>query len=269
MKKIKLAALLLLTAVAFTNCKKDTSTGPTGATGANGANGTTGATGATGTALTGTLEGYVTLWDQYGGRILTNQSGDTVALVGTTTKVVTDANGFYTIPGLSTGSYNLNITKLGYGNTMLQNIQLAGGGAAVASTRLSQPSTTVVPALLDSIGTTSGNITIYTAITTTSTEVRTFILYVGNVATVSYNPATYLTYYTANVKVNGTKLSFTIPKQDLYDAGFTPSTSTVYFAAYGIGALLNASSYADFSNAGRTMFTALSMPASTLNIVVP
>jgi hypothetical protein len=259
MKKLLLPSIVALAAIlSLSNCKKDTATGPAGPQGATGANGT---------ALTGTLEGYVTLWDQYGARILGNQDGDTVALVGTSTKVVTDLNGFYTIPSLGTGSYNIAVSKPGFGSTMVQNIQLAGGGPAVASTKLSQPSTQVVPALLDSIGPVTGNITVYTTLSTTSTQTRTFILFVGNLATTSSSTANYLIYYTKNV--NGTKLSFTIPKQDLYDIGFTPASSTVYFAAYGIGSSLTASAYTDFTNDGRTVFTALSSPASTLNLIVP
>ena len=261
MKKIYLFAALAVVMASLSNCKKTADAGPAGATGTQGP---------PGPLLMGNLEGYISLWDQYGARILTGQAGDTVSLIGTPTRVVTDSTGKYVIPNLTTGTYSLAISKAGYGNTMLQNIQLAGGGNTLANARISQPSTTPVPPLLDSIGATTGNITVYTTLPSPSFLSRTFILYVGNMPGVSANPATYLTFYTkvVNPGNNATRLSFTIPKTDLYDAGFTTG-STVYFAAYGIGASLTASAFTDYNNGGRTVFTALSMPAATTSLIVP
>ena len=261
MKKIQLFSLLLLITVSLSNCKKDGPAGPTGATGAQGASGP---------SLTGNLQGYVSHWDQYGGRILTGLAGDTVSLVGTPTKVYTDSTGWYSFPNLTTGSYSIAINKPGFGNMMVQNIQFAGGGNTIASTRISQPSTTPVPALLDSIGAITGNITVYTTLPSASFQSLTFIIYVSNMPGVSSNPATYLTYYTkvVNPGNNATRLAFVIPKTDLYDQGFTTG-STVYFAAYGIGSTLTASSFIDYSNEGRTVFTALSMPPANMSLLVP
>ena len=256
MKKIQLFGLLTLVVVSLSNCKKDAPAGPAGPQGS------------AGPALSGTLEGYVSLWDQYGGRILTSQAGDTVSLVGTTQKAYTDSTGLYKFPGLTTGVYSVAISKSGFGNTMVQNIQLAGGGNTIANAKISQPSTTPVPALLDSIGASTGNITVYTTLPSYAPQTRTFILYIGKTASVSANPATYLEYYTNTVKSTSLKLSFVIPKTDLYDAGFVTG-QTVYLAAYGIGATLTASAYVDYSNQGRTVFTALSMPAATTSLIVP
>ena len=256
MKKIQLISMLFLIAVAFTNCKKDSTEGPQGVQGP------------AGPLLTGTLEGYVSLWDQYGGRILTSQAGDTISLVGTNQKAYTDSTGLYKFPGLTTGVYSVAVSKPGFGNTMVQNIQLAGGGNTIANAKISQPSTTVVPALLDSIGALTGNITVYTTLPSNSPQARTFILYVGNTASVSANTATYLVYYTKSVNANSLKLPFVIPKTDLYDAGFVTG-QTVYFAAYGIGATLTASAFVDYNNQGRTVFTALSTPPATMSLIVP
>ena len=263
MKKIQLLCLLALLIVSLSNCKKDGPAGPTGSTGSQGA---------VGPLLTGNLQGYVSLWDQYGSRILTGQAGDTVTLVGTANRVYTDSTGFYKFSGLTTGVYSIAVNKTGFGNTMVQNIQFAGGGNTIANAKLSQPSTTVVPALTDSIGPATGNITFYTTLTTTCPQSRSFILYVGTSPSVSANPATYLIYYTKAVNptpvANALKLAFTIPTTDLYDAGFT-SGSTAYVAAYGIGSTLTASAFVDYTNQARTVFTALSMPPALSNVTVP
>ncbi len=258
MKNSKVAFILVLVAVLFHSCKKDPEAGPAGSQGA------------AGPSLTGNLEGYVSLWDQYGGRILNSQANDTITLIGTTNKVYTDSTGFYKFQGLSTGVYSISVNKGGYGSTMAQNIQFVGGGNAIANVKLSQPSTTIVPALADSIGAVTGNITIYATLPTTSAQSRTFILYLGNTSSVSSSPATYLNYYTkvVNPGANSTRLTFTIPKSDLYNAGFSTGASA-YFAAYGIGATLTASAYIDYNNEGRTVFTALSFPPSTTSLIVP
>ncbi len=185
-------------------------------------------------------------------------------------RVVTDSTGKYVIPNLTTGTYSLAVNKSGFGNTMIQNIQFAGGGNDIVSARISQPSTTPVPPLLDSIGAITGNVTIYTTLPSASFQSRTFIIYLGNMPGVSANPATYLTFYTkvVNPGNNATKLAFVIPKTDLYNQGFTTG-QTLYVASYGVGAQLTASSFIDYNNEGRTVFTALSMPPATTSLIVP
>ncbi len=253
MKKIQLA-LLALVVMSLSNCKKDVITGPAGPQGPSGPE------------TTGNLKGYVTLLDQYGGKILTNLSGDTVSIDGTPTKAITDNAGLYTLPGISTGVYTLTIVKPGYGTTKIQNIQFVGGADTYRDAKISEPSTSILPALIDSVGATTGNITIYATIPA-NVQGRTFILYVSDNASVSSATNSYLIFYTKVVNANATKLSFTIPKSDLTDAGFI-SGSTAYFAAYGIGSTLTASAYEDFTN-GRTAFTAVSSTAATLNLMVP
>ncbi len=253
MKKIQLAGMLLL-ALSLSNCKKDDATGPAGAQGP------------AGPSLTGNLKGYVSIYDQYGGKILTGQAGDTVSIDGTTKKAVTDTGGLYTFTGLSTGSYSLTITKPGFGTDKIQNIQFVGGSSdTYRDVKLSAPSTSNMASINDSIGPLTGNITVYGAIPT-DVQARTFIAFVGDNAGVSSATSSYLVNYTKNVNAGAVKVLFVIPKSDLYDAGFAPG-STVYIAAYGV-ASLTASAYEDFSN-GRTAYTSVSSTAATISIVVP
>src|ERR1700749_458679 len=234
MKKSPFAFVLLLAVTVLSNCKKDPVTGATGPQGP------------AGPSLTGNLKGYISAYDEYGGRILTNQSGDTVSIDGTTRKAVTDSTGLYTFTGLSTGAYTLSITKPGFGVNKIQNIQFVGGSSdTYRDSKIAQASTSNLITLNDSIGPSTGNVTIYGNVPF-NVQARTFIVYVGDNASVNSSTSNYLVFYTKNINPGVGKVSFVIPKTDLYDAGFTPG-STAYFAAYGVGSL-TASSYEDFSN---------------------
>ncbi len=258
MKKLQLFGLLALITISFSNCKKTADAGPAGATGAQGA---------PGPALMGNIKGFITTWDQYGARILANQAGDTVRIDGTNRWAITDSTGLYTLPGVITGTYNITVTKPGFGLNRLQYIQFVGGGDTYRDARISQPSTSNVTALADSSGAVTNNITVYGTIPADS-HVRSFIVYVGNSASVSPNPTTYLIFNTKNVNANATKLSFTIPKSDLNDAGFVTG-QTVYYAVFGINSgFNNASSFEDFTT-GRTVFTAISNTPATTSMIMP
>jgi F0F1-type ATP synthase membrane subunit c/vacuolar-type H+-ATPase subunit K len=253
MKKIQIAAVFALAIISLSNCKKDAITGPTGAQGP------------AGPILTGNLKGYITTWDEYGARILTSQAGDTVSIDGTSKKVITDSTGLYTIAGVSTGTYTISVTKPGFGINKLENLQFVGGGDTYRDIKIAQPSTSNVLMLNDSIGPLTGNITVYGTVFS-SFQTRTFIIFVGNSSSVSSLTSDYLVFNTKNVNPGATKVSFVIPKTDLYAAGFGVGT-TAYFAAYGIGSL-TASSYEDFAN-GRTVFSTVSSTPAFVNLVVP
>jgi hypothetical protein len=51
-------------------------------------------------------------------------SGVLVEVVGTPYSAVTDSFGFYRIPGLETGSYDVSITKLGYYDQTIENVEI-------------------------------------------------------------------------------------------------------------------------------------------------
>ncbi|MGZ6555049.1 MAG: carboxypeptidase-like regulatory domain-containing protein, partial [Bacteroidia bacterium] len=234
-------------------CKKDAATGPAGAQGP------------AGPSLTGNLKGYISTYDEFGGKILTNQAGDTVSIDGTTMKAITDSTGLYKFTGISTGQYTLSITKPGFGAGKIQNIQFVGGGDTYRDAKIAQPSTSNVLTLNDSIGPITGNVTVYGTMPT-NVQGRTFIIYVGNSAVVNSSTANYLIFYTKNVNPGAVKVSFVIPKTDLYDAGFAVG-STAYIAAYGVGSL-TASSYEDFTN-GRTVFSTVSSTPAIVSLIVP
>jgi hypothetical protein len=258
--KIKLAlAGLVSSAILLAFCTKSGATGPAGA---NGATGAPGAQGNTGPALTGNLKGYISHYDLSGAKILTNLAGDSVKLDGTTNYTITDANGLYTFANLVTGSYNLTITKPGFGLNKIQSIPFTGGTTdEYRNAGISKSPTTNLTNFTasDTVvgGANSIKLRVYTA---PQLYAQTVVVFVGNpgASTVTASSGSNSTYYTININPNATATTKIIATTDLYDAGFGGGgMATAYYAAYLVGGNTSASSYVDQSN-NRTVFTAIS-----------
>ncbi len=256
-KTTVVAALAVV--MALSSCKKQA--GPAGADGTQGPSGP---------ALTGNLKGYITNYDVSGVKMLNNLSGDTVKIDGTSTMAVTDANGMYTFSGITTGNYNLSISKAGFGNTKIQNISFTGGtndlyrNANISKT----PTTNVtnVTAITTTLATIN-NITISGSVTP-QPYAQTVIIFVGNPGALSTSAASgnNINYYTLNVAANNTSFTKNIPTYEFYDVNYA-SGNTAYFAVYMIGANTNASSYIDFTN-NRAVFTAISSTPANASVVL-
>ncbi len=256
--KFKLLAALAVT-VALTSCKKPDA-GPAGPTGSQGPGGP---------VLTGNLKGYITHYDVSGVKMLTNLSGDTVKIDGTSNIAVTDANGMYVFNGLTTGNYNLTINKSSFGSTKVQSIPFAGGGDLYRNANLSRipttnvTSATAITATILSIN----NITVSGTITP-QPFVQTVIIFVGNPGStsVSGNSGSNITAYTQNVTPNATTFSKNIPTYEFYDLGYA-SGNVANFAAYMVGSNTNASTYVDITN-NRTVYTAISAAPATASVML-
>jgi len=248
------AKLLLINAMAVIlimgSCKKEA--GPAGATGA------TGSQGPAGPSLTGNLKGYINHFDVSGTKITTNLAGDTISIDGTTNKTVTDAAGSYTFSNLSTGMYNLTITRSGYGTTKIQSLQFTGGGDLYRNASISKiPSNNVSTFMAyDTIINTQNYVRVRGTLPT-SPDDQSVIIFVGNPgnSTVNSGVANETSTYVVNVAAGITKFSRNIPTYELYDLGYA-SGNTVYFAAYTIGGNTNASSYVDLTT-NKPIYTAI------------
>ena len=270
MKKtiIKLSALsVILLAV---SCKKG-DTGPAGSTGATGPN------------LSGNIQGFITLYDAAGTKILSNLSGDSITLVNNSNnavlKTVTDNTGKYIFPTISTGNYNLTVSRPGFGTLLSQDMQFTGGGTDFKDAALSQIPTFSVTAFTAKDSTTAPTIiknttdTIvksekYIALSGTVTATpggSEVIVYVSNPGGISASNSlsNFSTVYTVAIKPGAVTFSILIPSANLYDLGFT-SGNTIYFEAYVIGASTGSSSYVDLST-GKTVYTAINPAGISAN----
>jgi hypothetical protein len=77
--------------------------------------------------LTGTIKGSVTLSDT-ACRAVTDVSGITVWVEGTSVQTTTDAEGKYTLTNVPSGILTIAFTKAGFGIQRRRNLQFVGGG---------------------------------------------------------------------------------------------------------------------------------------------
>jgi hypothetical protein len=253
MKKIILLAFAAFSAL-FVSCSKTGPTGPAGASGPAGPN------------LTGNLEGYVELYDQYG-VLVSPANGVSVTVPGRSSTDTTSATGMYTIHNLSTGTYELDFAKTGYGNAKVVSLNFVGGGTQYIQnhTAMAQPpSFTLSNVTLTVVG---SQVTCSVTAASTDTKARKAILFLSNAPGVSSDPATYLGYTTVNIAANSANGAGTISNGTLNGAGIV-SGNTLYVAAYPISGNTSASVYADIAT-GRQVFNNISGTALTATVTVP
>jgi hypothetical protein len=269
-KNFLIAAVVV---IALTGCKKP----------ADGVNGTNGANGATGPALAGTLEAYVDLFDQYGD-LMTPATGVYVTCPTKSGTDSTNASGMFT-KSLTTGTYELDFAKTGYGAMKIPSLNFTGGGMQYIQGHIQMaqvPTYSLLTATGLSVGTTTlpannnnAGPALTVTVTTAATDVknRKAIVFYNTSATVSSTPGNYLGFQVVNIPVlstGSTSGSTNIPvSASLYESGVT-SGSTLYLIAYPISFNANASAYSDVTT-GKTIFNNVNTSGATSvqSIVVP
>lgn len=251
-KIIFMAGILAILA----GCSKDP--GPQGPQGTQG-NG--------GPSLSGNLAGYVSLYDQYGSKLLIGGDSVLVTIASSSDSTYTDSTGKYQFNNLTTGVYDLTFSKAGYGGSKINSQQFTGGGTLyVRDEKLSQIANFNVIGMHDSLNTT--DLLITDSVAAADAKLRSVVVYIGTTPAVSADPANFVNTVFKNIAANAVSAVIDIPLSDLTNLGFT-SGQTVYFATYGIASNYSAaSSYEDFTT-GRNVFTAISAVADTSSILMP
>ncbi len=235
-------ALVIALAVIFlvSSCAKEGPSGPTGPAGPS---------------YTGSISGHVSLYDQYGSRVLTGIDSVKITLISSTstgTPINADNTGYYFFSNTVTGQYDITATDSGYGATNTNNFQFLSG------TLNHDIKLSAIPTF--SVGITAGSGATYDTVVvncTSDPQVRSFVLFLGSTPAVSNAPSTFLFSTVKNIPANSVKVTNLISAQELYDAGLA-SGSKVYFAVYS-GAVSDQSVYEDQST-GKNVYNAVSNP---------
>jgi len=233
------------------SCAKEGPTGPAGPTGPSGP------------AYTGAISGHVSLFDQYGSKVLTGLSAVRLTLKGGAVANA-DTSGYYLFSGLQTGSYNIQAVATGYATTQANNFQFLSDTLNRDIKLSAIPSFAPTAfAAYETAGMTGDSLVLsFDA----DPRPRTCIVFLNSTATVNNLPANYLLYYSKAIAANQTKAVINIPSQDLYDAGIG-SGNTAYYAAYGY-VVSDASAYEDL-NTGKAVINAVSSTSLAANAIVP
>lgn len=234
MKKISL--IILIATQILISCKKK--------------EGPQGPQGPAGPSLSGTLIGYVDVYDSYGN--LKKSDSVNVSITGKGISVLTDTLGKFTINNLNTGVYELVISKPTYQNTKIPSLNFVGNGTQYITNRIG---ITQAPAFtLSNLGfsNTFGTITYTITASTSDTKARKAIMFLSKNPSVSNLPSTYIGSIIANITAGSTNAIGTISSTQLSQMGFN-SGDMVYAIAYPISNASNASVYFD-TNTGKLFY---------------
>lgn len=258
MKTIKLAAFLSVFCISLVllGCKGDV--GPSGPTGPSGP------------SLTGNISGLVTLTDSNGVQPV-NRSGVTVSIEGTSFSAVTDSTGRWQINSVTTGNYTIDISKNTYGMSKIQNYQFVGGGTSyVGNTNLSEVPNFSVSNLAYTVST-GGKIIVTGTLSYTSSQTngRNILIFVGNSASVSSSPALNLGVVAAYDSSMGTSFSVNITDETFSNLGLGQGSPAFLIAYASSAPPANCSRYVD-QTTGRFNYTSLSSATSNvLQVITP
>ncbi len=237
--------------------------------------GAQGPQGPAGPAYTGSIFGFVSLYDQYG--VKQGPSGlknVRVTIDGTAYRALTDSTGKYTINNLPSGVYNITITDTvnpGYAPNCVKNINLVLG-ASQHDVHLGQiPLFTINALVLDTVIKGAADTLNYVKVHGTSpfdTHAREVLIFISGGSSVSYLPNNYLLVYAAGITAAKTTFSINILESDLLSVGYTHG-STVYFMVYPAGVnYASASEYEDL-NTSRIVYNELGSSPVMSSVVLP
>jgi len=210
--------------------------------------------------LSGDIVGYSTLCDLNGNPI-PNDTGITVSVEGKNLTATTNSLGQWDLAGLTTGIYNIDISKSGYGSRKILDFQFVGGGQADAgNVGLYQIPSYSVTKLSDTVENTIVYISgIFSGPLPTDLMFASLYLFLDTVPSVSSDPKKYLAS-TSITNAADTSFSAGINPTYLQKSGFSGG-QTIYMVAYASSA--NPVGYTDFET-GNQVFTGLNPTASNV-----
>jgi hypothetical protein len=229
-----------------------------------------GTTGPTGPSLTGSMTGFVTLF-QSDGSGATDKSGVTVSIQGTSLSTATDSNGKWTISGLSTGTYTLMETKSGYGMSEQQGLQFVGGDVPDYIGKITMAQSPNFSVAIDPINTFADSNALHISFSQSDAPIgqEVYVLIaVGTGTNVSAaDPTKYL--YSA-IYLIGTAGVSNISEFTLQTAGLA-NGMVAYVVAYPLSYFNGGSEYSSYLDhaTGRTAYTSLGAASQVIPLVVP
>ncbi|GIV30251.1 MAG: hypothetical protein KatS3mg028_1317 [Bacteroidia bacterium] len=223
--------------------------------------------GPAGPSLSGNLVGYVEVYDSYG--VAQKADSVVVSIVGKPFSVLTDTLGKFLISGLSTGVYEVDVSKTNYQSSKIASLNFVGGGTQYITNKIA---ITQVPSFtISSIGfsNTFGNITYTVTAANSDSKARKAIIFFSKNTNVSSSPPTYAGTMIVNIPQGSSNAIGAVSGSTLSQLGFN-SGDVVYAIAYPISNANMASVYFD-TNTGKLFYNNINTSggSSVVNFMVP
>lgn len=249
----KTTFILITSSVLFSFCKKQ--------------EGPQGPQGSAGPSLSGTLVGYVDVYDSYGA--LQKSDSVTINVTGKSISAPTDTMGKFVISNLTTGTYELVISKPTYQDTKIPSLNFVGGGTQYLTNRIGITQTPAFTLSNLSFSNIFGTISYTVTASTSDSKARKAIIFLSKNSNVSNNPSSYASTIIANIGAGSTNAIGTISSSNMTQWGFN-SGDVIYAIAYPISNANNASIYFD-TNSGKIAYNNLNLSGATVisNFIVP
>lgn len=221
--------------------------------------GPTGPTGPPGPSYTGSITGYVSLYDKYGSPVLTGLTsvkltlGSSTVVLSSTAAISPNVAGNYLYSGLATGNYSITAldTPL-YATTVVNDLNFVVGTLTQDIKLSAIPDSFLTTfSAKESIDSLHDSLTVHATI---DTRARNCIVFVNSNSAVGNSTASYLLKYIVAIPANTTTTTILIPRQDLTNAGIA-SGKMVYYAAYSY-VVGDASVYEDLTS-GKNVYNAV------------
>ena len=238
MKQFFPVVILLLVIAA--GCKRKEVMGPQGPVGP------------AGPSFQGVVTGHVSMYDQYGAKVVYNYIPLQVVLAGYDT-VTTDSLGYFHFDSVMTGTYKMSVSGDGFGSTVVQNVN-------VVKDTSYQPVKVSQKPVFDITSFNAKKVDLNAEVLLTigvpfDDRLRNVLILVGKTPDVSGDPSTYLLSYVKPVTSNVSGIvTMKIPAADLNNARIFYG-EVVYFAAYSY-VQNDMSTYEDPAT-GRNVYTAV------------
>ena len=229
--------------------------------------GPTGPTGPSGPAYIRYISGHVSLYDQYGNKMLNNLDSVAIALGSNSVTGIADtvsrpnAYGYYIYSNLYTGQYFFTAADTGYGATSTGNFQFVSGNLNKDIKLSAIPNFSLNFTAYHTSGSPNDSLVINC---TPDEQIRSCLILVNHAPSLAAGES-YVLSYVKNVPANSSQITAIIDSQELRSAGFA-SGAMVYYTVFS-HALNDQSSYED-QTTGNIVYTAVSYPTAD-SVVAP
>lgn len=182
----------------------------------------------------GAITGFIFPVD-YMGRPVSDKSGITVSLEGTSISANSDKTGKWTLSNVPAGVYNISFSKSDYSTNKIVAYQFVGNGTAFIPTAYipqEPPFKSNIDSLMMVNNDSDTLVTLFYSISGAAQNYsRALTIYMHNQPDVSSIPSKYSTFTTGFMASGSTTGSITIPLQSLLDMGFERKKE-LYFRCY-------------------------------------